>query len=460
MLSWKRAILPVLALALFAAPALADGDRGDWEVGFYTGYAFLDDYDRAFPQSSFDLDNDFVIGLRGGYWFTPRWSSELSFQTVGTETSAGLDADIDSYRLNALANFNEGARMRPFITVGLGDEHLEMTGLSGARNPSWNAGGGFRAWVLEDMAVRVDFRYIWADHENAVNGDQNNLETTVGLTWAWGGGKPMDSDGDGVVDRKDRCPDTPRGATVDAMGCPSDGDKDGVYDGIDKCPDTPAGHEVDNRGCSMDSDGDGVHDGPDKCADTPSGATVDADGCPKDSDGDGVYDGIDKCADTPKGVTVDSRGCPKDSDGDGVYDGLDKCPNTEKGAKVDAKGCAIPFESEEQALVLRNILFEFNSATLTDASKQVLDIMAVPLSQSNATLRFEVAGHTDSVGSDAYNLKLSQRRAESVVNHLVASGLGRSRLEAKGFGETKPVDTNDTADGRANNRRVELRQLD
>jgi OOP family OmpA-OmpF porin len=88
-----------------------------------------------------------------------------------------------------------------------------------------------------------------------------------------------------------------------------------------------------------DTDGDGVNDLLDACPNTPIGAVVDKDGCPIDSDGDGVYDGLDKCPNTPKGAKVDKDGCPIDSDGDGVYDGLDKCPNTPKGAKVDAKGC-------------------------------------------------------------------------------------------------------------------------
>jgi len=89
----------------------------------------------------------------------------------------------------------------------------------------------------------------------------------------------------------------------------------------------------------LDSDGDGVYDDKDQCPDTPKGVTVDSVGCPLDTDGDGVYDYLDKCPDTPKGVKVDSVGCPLDTDGDGVYDYIDQCPDTPTGATVDERGC-------------------------------------------------------------------------------------------------------------------------
>jgi hypothetical protein len=191
----------------------------------------------------------------------------------------------------------------------------------------------------------------------------------LGVSFGFGG-PPPDADGDGVPDRRDKCPDTPSGATVDEKGCPKDSDGDGVYDGIDTCPDTPGGWPVDEKGCPKDSDGDGVPDGKDKCPDTPKGATVDADGCPKDTDGDGVFDGIDRCPDTPKGAKVGPDGCPVDSDGDGVFDGIDRCPDTPKGAKVDATGCPLPekapplFTPEKKSLVLEGVNFEFDSAAL------------------------------------------------------------------------------------------------
>jgi len=429
MLSWKRAILPLFLLALCGAPAMADGERGDWEVGVYAGYAFLDDYDRVSPSSSYDMKSNVLFGVRGGYWFSPRWSSELSWQTVGTQTGLAIDADVESLRLNGLFHFKPGTSFRPFVTLGLGDESLDVPGLSGSGDVSFNAGGGFHAWVEDNMALRVEARYISADHGAVIDGKQGNIETTIGLSWIWGGAPPVDSDGDGVGDRKDRCPDTPLGATVDEKGCPSDSDGDGVFDGSDRCADTPKGDVVDATGCSMDGDGDGVNDGP------------------------------DKCPDTPQGHEVDARGCSRDSDGDGVHDGPDKCPDTPSGVEVDVTGCAVLFEGEQKTLVLENVLFEFNSSELTAASKAVLDEIAGPLVESFPDVRLEIGGHTDAVGPETYNRTLSQRRAESVVAHFVAAGVDESRLEAKGYGEDNPVASNDDDEGRAKNRRVELRRL-
>ena len=154
------------------------------------------------------------------------------------------------------------------------------------------------------------------------------------------GSKPIpDSDGDGVLDNRDQCADTPAGASVDSRGCPSDSDGDGVPDGMDRCSTTVAGAAVDERGCSQDSDGDNIADGLDRCPDTPAGVLVDPHGCPKDSDGDKIPDGLDRCSETPRGATVDALGCPGDEDGDAVLDGLDRCPRTAAGATVDASGC-------------------------------------------------------------------------------------------------------------------------
>jgi outer membrane protein OmpA-like peptidoglycan-associated protein len=166
----------------------------------------------------------------------------------------------------------------------------------------------------------------------------------AGITLAFGGGKGnKDDDGDGVKNKKDKCPFTPVGYIVDKYGCPIDTDGDGVADNVDLCPDTPQGVQVDAHGCPVDTDGDGVPDYLDKCPNTSEGVQVDENGCPLDSDGDGVPDYLDKCPDTPaeaKG-TVDENGCPKDSDGDGVPDYLDKCPNTPDEAKatIDEHGC-------------------------------------------------------------------------------------------------------------------------
>ncbi len=203
-----------------------------------------------------------------------------------------------------------------------------------------------------------------------------------------------------------------------------------------------------------DSDGDGVPDSMDKCPGTPRGARVDSNGCERDSDGDGVVDSRDRCPGTPAGTKVDARGCELDSDGDGVVDSKDKCPNTKAGVRVDVNGCEI-----KAVIKLPGVNFELNSARLTEGSIRVLDDAAATL-KKHSDIKAEVAGHTDSTGDASYNQQLSQRRAESVMRFLVSKGVDAGRLNAKGYGESSPIADNGTREGRAKNRRVELRVLD
>lgn len=168
-----------------------------------------------------------------------------------------------------------------------------------------------------------------------------------------------------------------------------------------------------------------------------------------DTDGDGVIDKLDQCPDTPAGVKVDAVGCPLDSDKDGVYDYLDKCPDTPIDLKVDKDGCPI------KVTINLNVLFDFNKSDVKpqyhDEIKRVGDYMnAYPWEK--ATLE----GHTDSKGTDAYNQNLSQRRVDAIKAYLVEKfGIKADRLKAIGYGESKPIATNDTDEGRQLNRRVQ-----
>jgi OOP family OmpA-OmpF porin len=237
-----------------------------------------------------------------------------------------------------------------------------------------------------------------------------------------------------------------------------DDDGDGVANHLDKCPDTPKGVEVDAAGCPIDSDGDGVPDYLDKCPNTPAGVTVDVRGCPVDTDGDGVPDYLDKCPDTPKGAKVDARGCPVDSDGDGVPDYLDKCPGTPKGVPVDDRGC--PLKGIEVAgdewFVRGRVLFDLNRATIKPEAAEVL-LRVANFLRKNQQYAVEIQGNTDSTGSKAWNMELSGKRAEAVKAYLVTNGVAENRLTTRAFGPNEPIAPNNTAEGRAKNRRVDFK---
>ena len=203
----------------------------------------------------------------------------------------------------------------------------------------------------------------------------------------------------------------------------------------------------------LDSDGDGVPDDIDQCPGTPAGVAVDAKGCPLDSDGDGVPDYRDRCPGTPAGAPVDSDGCPLDSDGDGVPDYMDDCPGTPRGAKVDARGCEI---IKSITIDLVNDEFDFDSAMLKPDMKSALGDVARRVKASKGDERLLVVGHTDSVGSDAYNQGLSERRAKAAADYLISQGVDASSILTRGLGESDPVADNSTKSGRAKNRRVEI----
>ena len=172
---------------------------------------------------------------------------------------------------------------------------------------------------------------------------------------------------------------------------------------------------------------------------------------PRDTDGDGVIDDMDKCPGTVRGATVDANGCELDGDKDGVVNRLDKCPNSKAGVQVDINGCEIKAE-----IKLTGVNFQSNSDQLVPGTQSVLNDAAATL-KKNPGIKVEVAGHTDSDGAAAYNESLSARRAATVRDYLIRQGVAADRMTARGYGESQPMETNDTAAGKAANRRVVLR---
>ena len=201
----------------------------------------------------------------------------------------------------------------------------------------------------------------------------------------------------------------------------------------------------------LDQDGDTVPDSEDWCSRTPAGQRVGANGC-------GVAEiqvVCDRGLPEPKPrVVPTAASAASDADGDGIDDEDDECPGTPKGAEVNDDGCV-----KIEKVVLRGVNFATGSAKLLPAAHDTLRTVASAM-KANEDLEVEVGGHTDSVGDEAKNEKLSERRAKAVKDFLVSEGIDEGRLSTKGYGEGSPVDTNDTAQGRANNRRVSFKITD
>jgi outer membrane protein OmpA-like peptidoglycan-associated protein len=379
-----RKLAPIFVLIALTATRLeAQYDRR-YEVGIFGAFT---KYDKAF-----NLADKPGGGVRFAYALTPMIDLEIEalFQSPQDVGTAHIEPLIGSGSL--VVNALNASRMTVYVLGGY--SRLDFGGTSPYRftDGGFHGGAGAKFFMSSRFALRFEARGIYtpsttstfpggaknamhlmasagfaffqpdaapaadADHDGVPDKRDACPDTPRGAT-VDNRGCPADADSDGVLNGIDQCPDTPTGATVDAMGCPHDQDGDKVFDGIDQCPNTPAGVAVDAKGCPLaaavpagppDSDGDGVNDLLDKCPGTPAGATVDTTGCPIDSDHDGVWDGLDKCPDTPAGATVDANGCPMDSDGDKVFDGIDRCPNTPPGTPVDAFGC--PADSDKDGV--------------------------------------------------------------------------------------------------------------
>src|SRR5213083_588349 len=492
------------AVLTLATGRLAAQHAGQVEVGAFGSYTRYD--------ATFGLAHKIGGGVRMGYLLgrIVGVEADVLFQPEYTVTPPGgttstLEPLIGSASL--VINAVHANRLMAYV---LGRYSLLDFGTRAPYRFTDNGvhgGAGVRLFLPERIALRVEGRAIYIPNTQSTFGPKTatHFLGTAGLSVFHLGVPSKDSDHDGVPDNKDACPDTPAGAAVDSKGCPIDSDRDGVPDGIDKCPGTPAGTHVDATGCPVDSDADGVPDGIDQCPNTPPGVAVDAAGCPLDSDKDGVPDGIDKCPNTPAGATVDASGCPLDTDLDGVPDGIDQCPNTPAGTKVDALGCPLPVEAVKPpsaaatptppgkcppappgskvdangclilfapeaalsptpgapprpTLVLTGVNFETGRSILTRDSYMVLDAVAASL-VANPDIRIEVAGYTDSTGRKFTNLRLSQGRAAAVRFYLARKGVPPLRMVAKGYGASGYIAPNNTAAGRAQNRRVELHKL-
>lgn len=259
-----------------------------------------------------------------------------------------------------------------------------------------------------------------------------------------------DTDEDSVPDHEDECPNIK--GTAANKGCPdADSDGDGVFDQDDLCPDKAGLKEM--KGCP-DSDGDGISDLDDKCP--MIAGPVSNGGCPqkeiKDSDNDKIPDDQDECPFTAGLAAL--KGCP-DTDGDGVMDKIDNCPSSP--GPASNKGCPIIEKADKETLdfAMRAVQFDLGRATLKSESFSILD-KVVKILKKYPDYNLIIAGHTDNTGSAKFNLDLSDRRAKVCYEYLISQGIPVSRLSYSGYGSTKPISSNANETGRFLNRRVEF----
>ena len=424
-----------ITIGVNAVDGYPSGDGAPFSETFGDEFLNASDHWNTLPSLSTItvskyLSDGFSFGITGSINKIDKWGDISTNPDVTNKVD-----DLSYYGIDGTIkyNFSEGKTFDPFVGVGGGYTWIDEIGAG-----TVNGTLGFNVWFSENVGLTLQTAYKHAFEDYL----DTHFQHTAGLSIKFGG---TDTDGDGIYDKDDACPDV---AGLEAFnGCP-DSDGDGIEDSKDDCPNEAGLAEL--NGCP-DTDGDGIADNKDNCP-TVAGLKALA-GCP-DADGDGVTDADDKCPNTAGPAA--NKGCPwPDSDGDGVLDKDDKCPDV-KGT-VANNGCPEVTETVQKQLneYAKTILFDTGKASIKSQSEAVLGDI-INILKEYSTAKFTVEGHTDSVGSEKLNQRLSDSRANSVKEYLVSHGIDAFRLSALGYGESKPIDSNKTRAGRANNRRVEI----
>lgn len=388
-------IVRPVALAVLASSLSAPALAADKQSIYLNPFAGYQLFDDKRDLSETDT---YGVGIE--YRFKPHWAVEAVYSRADADRKyVNGDSEFEELRLDGLYYFRgQDSAWNPYLAFGAGyadfGDGPVFTAGTNHDETRVNVGAGVRYNISDMISLRGDLREFHGI-------DESTFDTMVslGLSLAFHRTttkpKPADADNDGVPDSRDQCANTPVGAQVDSRGCELDADNDGVADSKDQCPNTPAGAEVNSRGCELDSDNDGV---------------------------------------------VNSK---------------DQCPNTAAGAEVDETGCEGVTETIE-TIELR-VQFPTNSSVI-DATYDAEIRKAADFMEEYPDTTVEIAGHSDSIGDAEYNRALSQRRAEAVADRLTSVlGVDPDRVTAVGYGEVEPIASNDTAAGRAQNRRVEAR---
>ena len=453
----------VAMLMLAGLSSQAQDDRNPWAISFgvnavdtrvsaaskledqFSQYFNATDNWNILPSVSYlnlskYVGSNFSFGVTGSINKISKWVNPRVAEGPYTVVNPG---DLNYYAVDGVINYSlmnliKSKVIDPSIHVGGGYTWIGDQMKAG----TLNGGLGLTFWFTETVGLSLRSTYKQS-FEDIREDMPSHMQHFAGLTFKFGG---KDTDGDGIYDKDDACPEV--AGLKQFNGCP-DTDADGIEDSKDTCPDVAGPAEF--NGCP-DTDGDGVSDNVDACVDV--AGLKQFNGCP-DTDGDGVQDKDDKCKDV-KGPK-ENGGCPwPDTDGDKVLDKDDKCPDV--AGTVANNGCP---EVTEEAIKRLNdyaktILFDSGKASFQQQTYPVLQAITAILKEY-PTANFSIEGHTDSDGKDAANQTLSENRAAAVKNYLIENGIASSRLSSAGFGETKPIDTNKTKAGKANNRRVEVK---
>ncbi len=477
----KLALLSIIVLLMATYRLPAQTSDYKWAVGLNWNWADFNTVQRSFPDQ-LKYTNwqgyKFPSAITAGRYLNHSFNvlGELGLGALETDRMASLNQPISDKKfwtgdLDLAYKFANGYILKelswfdPYVYIGFGAAGIKDQGSSKTTYMKQVTGVGFNFWVTEKVGLNFQgsYDYIMSPKLNG-NKRDDFAHYTLGVKYRIG---QKDTDKDGVPDKVDQCPTVP--GKVELAGCP-DKDNDGIADKDDACPDVAGKPEF--KGCP-DTDGDGIPDKDDRCP-TLAGKK-DLKGCP-DKDGDGIADMDDACPDVAG--KAEFKGCP-DTDGDGIIDKDDRCPTV--AGKKELKGCPdkdgdgiadIDDKCPDVAGTVANggcpevkkfelyrvVYFNSNKTVVITKYTKDLDEVAKILTD-NADVTVSVDGYADSQGPDAYNMKLSEKRADYVIGYLVKKGIAKTRLVKAFYGEAKPAADNKTAEGRAQNRRVEIKAI-